>query len=274
MKVNYNGIEANFIENGNNIEQRLQEASRQNEAMMRKKNEYDYIYHFSHNRGNIVLWLDLPTESRILEVGSGGGGLTRCLTNRYPHVTVMEQNMELALQNITKTHENSFISYCGRYEEVLPLLEDGSFDCVIVNAIDLPFEEHGELLSQLYHKLCDRGILLYGIDNKYAPGSWFLENAKIRNMTTKKKSLQVLKDAGFSVIEEYFPVPDSIITMEIYEKDYLEKNGVDPGMYQLYNTKYDLEHMKNMLAECQKDGELSEHMTTFLYIAEKGGENV
>lgn len=274
MKILYNNVEAYFMKEKADIDRRLQDALKKNESIMRKKNEYEYIYNFSHNRGNIALWLDLPKDSKILEVGGAEGGLTRCLTKRYPNVTVLEQDDSLALQNMTKIHENEFILYCGKYEETIPLLRENEYDCIIVNTVDVPFHEHKNLLSQLYHKLNLQGQLLYGIDNKYAPVSWIHTEVQICNMAMKNSSLQVLKDAGFTTIYEYFPLPNSIFTMEIYKKDYLEKNGVDAGMYQLYNMKLELNHVKKMLEECQKDGKLPECMPTFLFVAEKGGENV
>lgn len=273
MKFVYNGIAVNFLKEEENIQQQTDEAIKHNESVMRKKNEYEYVFNFSHNRGNIVFWLDLPKESKILEVGAGSGGLTRCLTTRFSNVTVMEQNTNLVLQNITKKHENSFAAYCGNYEDILPLLDE-NYDCVIMNGIDLSFDKQQLLLAGLYHKICNRGILLYGVNNKYAPVSWFSEREALCNMTTREKGLQALTDAGFSCVDEYFPVPDSVLTMEIYEKEYMEQHGVDAGMYQLYHNEFELEHIKKLLAEGQKDGVLPDQMTTFLYIARKGEKNV
>lgn len=274
MKILYNNVEAYFVKEEADIDGLFQDALKKNESIMRKQNEYEYIYNFSHNRGNIALWLDLPENSKILEMGGAEGGLTRCLTKRYQNVTVLESDISLALQNITKIHENGFTLYSGDYDETIPLLPEDEYDCIVVNTVDVPFHEHKNLLSKLYHKLKPQGQLLYGIDNKYAPVAWLHTEIRLCNMAMKHSAVQVLKEAGFTAIQEYFPLPNSIFTMEIYKKDYLEKNGIDAGMYQLYNMKLELNHVKTMLEECQKDGKLPECMPTFLFVAEKGEKNV
>ena len=270
MKFTYRNVQIDLEREEENLQDKLKQAEMKNEAVMCKQNEYEYVYQFSGNRGNIVRWLNLPKECKLLELGASTGGLTRCLTAQFQDVTAAEADVELLLQNVTKQHQNGFRAYGGSYDTLLASLEEGSFDCIIMNEMNLEFEKQKKLMPAVYRLLREQGILLYGVDNKYAPISWWREDIPLECMATGQQSLQALKTVGFGRIEEYFPVPNGTITMELYEKEYLNRHGVDAGMYQLYYNEFQLEHIKNITKEAKRDGVLSEYMTTFLYVAKKG----
>jgi SAM-dependent methyltransferase len=170
-------------------------------------------YHVTPFRSALLRVLELPKGARILEVGCGGGALTRYLGEQGYDVVALETSELLAgcaklrcqdLSNVEVVH--------GFFEDIV---DDKKFDFVI--SVDPQFAESesfdpGVQLFALCKKVLKAtGSLIVAVGNSlYAPGGVHIEPS--RNGTRGSSApLEALKrslaGAGFSHSEHYVTFP-------------------------------------------------------------------
>jgi SAM-dependent methyltransferase len=187
-------------------------------------------YHVTPFRSALIRVLELPQGARILEVGCGGGALTRFLGERGYQVVALETSELLAgcarlrckdLPNVEIVH--------GFFEDIV---DDQKFDFVV--CVDPQFAESesfdpGVQLFALCKKVLKAtGSLIAAVGNSlHAPGGVHIEPS--RNATRGSSApLEALKrslaGAGFSHSEHYitFPhhaAPQLLLDIEQVRKD-------------------------------------------------------
>ena len=60
--------------------------------IIEEKNSWPVLYHLSALRGNIVDWLPITKNMKVLEIGSGCGAITDKLSEKAGKVIVIERN--------------------------------------------------------------------------------------------------------------------------------------------------------------------------------------
>lgn len=170
-------------------------------------------YHITPFRSAIVRALDIPPAARILEVGCGGGALTRYLGERGFHVVALETSEELAECARTRCKGMSNVEVVSGFLE--NVVDDKRFDFVIcidpVLVQSEYFDPGVQLLSMCKKMLKPTGTLVLAVGNTlHSPGGSHLEPSadQIRG---KGASLDQLKHAltssGFSSFESYLSFP-------------------------------------------------------------------
>ena len=90
------------------------------------------LYHLSHIRGNIVEWLPISKEHKVLEIGSGCGAITGTLANKAKEVTCIELSKKRSLINAYRNQDKSNIEIkVGNFQEIEKTLED-KFDYIML----------------------------------------------------------------------------------------------------------------------------------------------
>ncbi len=131
-------------------------------------------YHFSPRRANLLRPLSISQGSRVLEIGSGCGALTRQLVEAGAHVTAIEGSVDRAHIVASRLRDR-----LGDVTVIAGSLEDiyltGPFDMVVlvgvleyaaVHSTSDSSDPYLDLLSTCSGLLAEGGILVLAIENK------------------------------------------------------------------------------------------------------------
>lgn len=170
-------------------------------------------YHITPFRSSHVRALDIPPNSRILEVGCGGGALTRYLAEQGFQVVALETSEELAeCARVRCKNLPNVEVVTGFLENVV---DDKRFDfivCIDPVLVQSEYFDPGvQLLTLCKKMLKPTGTLIMAVGNPlHSPGGSHLEpsadqvRGKGASLDHLKHSLQ---SAGFSNFETYLSFP-------------------------------------------------------------------
>jgi len=199
-------------------------------------------YHITPFRSSIVRALDIPPNSRILEVGCGGGALTRYLGERGFQVVALETSEELAeCARIRCKDLRNVEVITGFLENVV---DDRRFDFVIcVDPVLVQseyFDPGVQLLSLCKKMLKPTGTLVMAVGNPlHNPGGSHLEPSadQIRGKGASLDHLKhSLQSSGFSNFESYLAFPHHAAPRMLVDARAARENRVQwlPVVRELY----------------------------------------
>lgn len=182
--------------------------------LLSKAIEQGCWYHVNPFRSSLIRALDLPGSARILEVGCGGGALTRYLGEQGYDVVALETSEELAECARLRCRDLSNVEIVTGFVE--NVLVDQRFDfvvCVDPLFVESDFFDPGLHLMTLCKKvLKSTGSLILSIPNPlHAPGSAHVEPSHhlARGRGAPLRAVkQSLASAGFSSCQEYLTFPN------------------------------------------------------------------
>lgn len=202
-----------------------------------EKASYFYLYHLSEVRTNLVDWIPMTKEMRILERNAECGALTGKLLEKAEEVVCLTEN-ELCADIIRERYRDAG-------ERLKVFCEDTpialKFDVILVAGNAYRFWEELKHLRKLlktdgrlfladanrlglkYLAGCQEeyrggyftGVEGYGEEDGNAPGRCY----------TKKEYCSLLKEAGFDKMEFYYPYPDHKFPSCIYSDVWLPGKG-------------------------------------------------
>lgn len=234
-----------------------QDVSLESEELMRNVKDIPSYFHLGIGRSAIVRCLDLPAESRVLELGAGCGAITRALGEFFNRVDAIEGNpirSEIARERCRDLDNVSVIDKDIGNEEF-----DPDYDIVVVIGVleHAPVYIYPEetardaclrLLKLARSALNANGYLVLAIENRIGLDYWagapenhtgrpydgihHYPNAGSQITFTKRELQELLADAGFSQSEFYYCFPDYSFTRTILssigeERRYHLHNWVD-----------------------------------------------
>lgn len=142
--------------------------------IIEEKRSWPVLYHLSPLRENIVDWLPMGPEDKVLEVGSGCGAITGALARKAGSVSCVELSKKRSLINAFRHRDCENVTiHVGNFKDVEPdLPRDYTYICLIgvfeygIGYIggEKPFET---FLSLLCSHLAEGGRILIAIENKY-----------------------------------------------------------------------------------------------------------
>ncbi len=191
-------------------------------------------YHLSYRRSNFFEALSpmFNKDSRVLEIGSGCGAITRWLGERFTEVDAVEGSYARATATRSRTKDLKNVNvYCG---DVLNTSFDRNYDIItLIGVLEyVPFYDTNDisaigscvrLLKRLSASLNDNGMLVLAIENKlgakYFSGCTEDHTGKLFDgiagypdrsaITFSRAELEdILKTAGFKNIQFYHLFPD------------------------------------------------------------------
>lgn len=218
------------------------------EKVINDKKEWEFLYHFSQVRKNIVSWIPMKENAKILEVGSGCGAITGALAEKGKQVDCVELSKKRSLINANRNKNYEGITIkLGNFEKIEPYL-DTDYDIitligvweyagVYLHAKD-PFREFLKLLK--IHLKPD-GKIIIAIENKYGLKYWagcredhtaqFFEGlegyTKTNSAVTfgKNEMQTIFKETGYQS-QFYYPYPDYKLPLHIFSDEYLPHLGM------------------------------------------------
>ncbi len=213
------------------------------------RGSWNFLYHLSHLRGNIVDFLNIAPTDRVLEVGAGCGAITGVLSDKAASVTCIELSEKRSLINAYRHRDCSNIEIIiGNFQDIEKKLVDGYDYILLIGVLEYAaayMEKDGDpflsLLLSLTPHLSEGGRIVTAIENKYGmkyfsgaredhTGRYFDGITGYRGSGTKvrtfsKKELEDLfKSAGLRN-RFYYPYPDYKLPVTIYSDERMPSKG-------------------------------------------------
>ena len=266
---------------------------------VREKNDYEeevladgcswpMLYHLSPVRENLLEWYDFGEGKTLLEIGSGCGAVSGLFCRKLARVVAIDLSRKRSLINATrnKNHDNLEI-LVGNFEDIQT---DEKFDFVTligvleysiyyINSPD-PFTD---MLKKAREYLKPGGRLIIAIENKYGIKYWagatedhtgrlfdgiqgYRGVDRVR--TFSKEGLEdLIRAAGFTEQEFYYPLPDYKMPLAVYSEHFLPRSYPVFGNSPNYDRdRYEIFNEEKVMNELIRDGRFEEFANSFLVI--------
>lgn len=213
-----------------------------------KRHSWEFLYHLSDLRENIVEWLPVEKGMKVLEVGSGCGAVTGSLARRAGSVTCVELSRKRSQINAWRHRECGNVTiHVGNFSDIEPQLpEDYDYVCLIgvfeyapsYIGGDTPFADFYKIIKK--HVKSD-GRIVIAIENKMGLKYWagcredhlgtffsgledYPEGGMVRTFT-KGALERILRECGEEQYRFYYPYPDYKFMTMVYSDGYLPRVG-------------------------------------------------
>ena len=207
------------------------------------------LYHLSPVRGNIVDFLPINRESKVLEIGSGCGAITETLSRKAGKVTCVDLSARRSRINATRNSDRDNIEiYVGNFNDIEPHL-DTDYDYVCLIGVfeygssyiptDTPYEDFLKII--LKHAKKATGRVVIAIENKFGLKYWAgcaedhngefyssiegYPNGGSARTFTRNGLENIFNACGVKKYHFYYPYPDYKLPHTIYSDKRLPHKG-------------------------------------------------
>lgn len=216
--------------------------------IIEEKANWPILYHLSALRENIVDWIPMDKNAKVLEVGSGCGAITGALARKAAQVTCVDLSKKRSTINAYRHSECENVTiHVGNFKDIEPDLPcNYDYICLIgvfeygqsYMGTDKPFEE---FLNIIMKHLAPGGRVVIAIENKYGLkyfagcredhlGTYFsgIENyadgGYVR--TFSRRGLEkIFAACGVKKYSFYYPYPDYKFMTTVYSDAYQPGKG-------------------------------------------------
>lgn len=213
-----------------------------------KKKSWPVMYHFSNIRHNIVSWLPITGEDKVLEIGAGCGAITGALARKAGSVTCIELSKKRSLINAYRNQEYDNVTIqVGSFEKVEKQLAE-KYDYITLIGVfeyaacytdkENPFVY---MLQCIKKHLAPGGKIVIAIENRLGLKYWagctedhvgryfeglegYPGNSDVRTFS-RKELIRLFEEAGDFDYTFYYPYPDYKFPFSIYSDRYLPRKG-------------------------------------------------
>lgn len=216
--------------------------------IIEEKKSWPILYHLSDIRGNIVDWLPITKNDRVLEIGAGCGAITGTLAKKAGHVDCIELSRKRSLVNATRNSEYENINiHVGNFQDIEHTITNKYDYITLIGVLEYAASyikaenPYVEFLTIIRKHLAPGGKIVVAIENKYGLKYWAgckedhlgtyysgIEGyVGVDSVKTFSKNglTKLAKDSGLSEIVFYYPYPDYKLPLQIYSDEYLPKQG-------------------------------------------------
>lgn len=275
VTLNYRFYRGSDQYSDGDIEDALLDIVRQNdsyEEVLMRENDWALLYHLSPIRENLLEWYDFGAGKTLLEIGSGCGAVTGLFCRKCGRVVAIDLSRRRSTINAYRNRNADNLEIMvGNFEDIKI---DEKFDYVTLIGVleysiyyidsDNPFVE---MLRRAKAYLKPGGKLIIAIENKYGIKYWagaredhtgevadglmgYTGVERVR--TFSKEGLEaLLREAGLSAPQFYYPLPDYKLPMEVYSEKRLPKSypviGNTPNYDRQRYAYFDEEKVMNEL---------------------------
>lgn len=218
------------------------------QRIIEERKNWPVLYHLSPLRENIVEWLPITKNMKVLEVGSGCGAITGALARKASEVTCIDLSKKRSMINAYRHMEAENVTiHVGNFQDVEPDLPcDYDYICLIgvfeygqaYIRSEKPYED---FLNIIKKHLKPEGHIAIAIENKFGLKYWagckedhlgtyfsgledYPDGGVVRTFT-KDGLLQIAKRCGFTQAQMYYPYPDYKFMTTLYSDERLPKTG-------------------------------------------------
>lgn len=213
-----------------------------------ERNSWAVLYHFSHIRQNILEWLPIEKEHKVLEIGSGCGAITGALARKAKKVTCIDLSKMRSTINAYRNQEYDNVKILvGNFQDIEKNLEETYDYITLIGVFEYSEgyigtkEPYVEMIRRISRHLAPRGKLVIAIENRLGLKYWagctedhvgtYFEGIEGHPNTSgvktfsRKELLDTIQAAGDFRTTFYYPYPDYKFPMSIYSDAYLPKKG-------------------------------------------------
>ena len=253
VKLNYEFYPGEDIYSDGAIEDEILEITKnaariEYPKIIEEKNSWPVLYHLSALRGNIVDWLPITKDMKVLEIGSGCGAITDKLSEKAGKVTCVDLSAKRSMINAYRNQDRDNIEiYVGNFNDIEPSL-DCDYDLVCLIGVfeygnsyihtKAPYEDFFQIMQK--HKK-STGLLVIAIENKFGLKYWagckedhvgtyfsglegYPEGGSARTFT-KRGLEKIFGRCGETNYHFYYPYPDYKFPTTIYSDRRLPYEG-------------------------------------------------
>lgn len=210
--------------------------------LIEERKSWPLLYHLSPLRENIVDFIPMASDDRVLEVGSGCGAITGALARKAGSVTCVDLSKKRSIINAYRHSDYGNITiHVGNFQDIEPDLP-GDYDYICLIGVfeygrgyiggDRPYEEFLRILAG---HLAPGGRILIAIENKYGLkyfagckedhlGNYFsgIENYQDSGnaRTFSRRGLEkIFAACGMNEYSFYYPYPDYKFMTTVFSDD-------------------------------------------------------
>lgn len=217
------------------------------EHVIQNSKSWSVMYHLCHIRENIVTWLPINKNDKILEIGAGCGAVTGGLAKLGGQVDCIELSKKRSLINATRHREyNNINIYVGNFTDIEPNLTEKYDYITLIGVLEYAGsyidskDPYTDIINAASKHLAPGGKLLIAIENKFGlkyfagckedhTGNYFdgIEGYKTVNgvKTFSKDGLIKLAENASLNCRFYYPYPDYKLPHTIYSDAMLPSEG-------------------------------------------------
>ncbi len=235
------------------IEDRLLEIARDRSPVefpriIEESKNWPVLYHFSPFRENIVEWLPIEKNMKVLEVGAGCGATTGALAAKAGHVDCVDLSLKRSKINAYRHMDCENVEiFVGNFKDIEPELSD-DYDYITLIGVfeyaqayiggDTPYESFLKLLKK---HLRNGGRIVIAIENRFGMKYWagcredhlgtffsgiegYPSGGVVR--TFSERGLKdIAHRCGFDDIHMYYPYPDYKFMTDLFSEKRLPRRG-------------------------------------------------
>lgn len=218
-------------------------------ALIEERGSWPVLYHLSNQRENIVNWLPITKDMKVLEIGAGCGAITGALAAKAGSVTCVDLSKKRSLINAHRHEDCDNVTIkVGNFKDIEPSL-DKDYDCALLIGVleygasyiggDKPFETFLKTIRKHVKKAT--GTIIVAIENRYGMKYWAgcredhngeffsgLEGYPQESPATtfsRKQLEKICKSAGERKVSFYYPYPDYKFMTTLFSDDRLPMKG-------------------------------------------------
>ena len=218
------------------------------QRIIEEKKSWPILYHLSAQRENIVEWLPITKDMKVLEVGSGCGAITGALARKAREVTCIDLSRKRSSINAYRHMDADNVTiHVGNFKDVEPDLPcDFDYICLIgvfeyaqaYMQSETPYED---FLHTIIKHVKKQGHIAIAIENKFGLKYWAgckedhlgtyfsgLENypdgGVVRTFTADGLR-RIASNCGYENAQMYYPYPDYKFMTCLFSDNRLPKIG-------------------------------------------------
>lgn len=297
VRLNYRFYRGSDQYSDGDIEDTLLRIVRQNDSyedVLMQEKDWALLYHLSPIRENLLEWYDFGEGKSLLEIGAGCGGITGLFCRKCDRVVAIDLSRRRSIINAYRNSKTDNLEIMvGNFEDIRI---DEKFDFVTLIGVleysiyyidsDSPFVD---MLKKARRYLKPGGKLIIAIENKYGIKYWagaredhtgnimdgIMGYSGVKRVKTfSKEGLEaLLKEAGFSNLQFYYPLPDYKLPTEIYSQKRLPKEY--PFKYNTPNydrDRYSFFDEGKAMDELIREGKFEMFANSYLVFCEGGAQ--
>lgn len=218
------------------------------QSIIEERKSWPILYHLSSLRENIVEWLPITSDMKVLEVGAGCGAITGALSKKAGSVTCIDLSKKRSMINAYRHMDCENVTIkVGNFMDIEPDLEtDYDYVCLIgvfeygqaYTGGETPYED---LLNILKRHCKPDGHIVIAIENKFGLKYWagckedhlatyfsglegYPDGGVVRTFT-KRGLEEIAERCGCMEHQMFYPYPDYKFMVDLYSDERLPKKG-------------------------------------------------
>lgn len=268
--------------------------------IIEERASWPILYHLSPLRENIVSWLPLDKNMKVLEVGSGCGAITGALARKAGSVTCIDLSKKRSYINAHRHKDCDNVTiHVGNFKDIEPELPC-DFDYIFLIGVfeyaqgymgtQTPYEDFMAILKKhLKQTEGDEGRLVIAIENKFGLKYWagcredhtgelfsgiedYPTGGGVRTFTRKGLEKICAKN-GIADYAFYYPYPDYKFMTTLYSDKRMPMPGeLSNNMRNFDRSRLLLFDEKNAFDAIIREGEFPLYSNSYMLITGKEPE--